>query len=133
MARESELDLVEVSPKANPPVCKILNYGKHLYRIAKLERKNKQNQKQTETKGIRLGFKTDVGDIKVKADRSRKFLGKGHNLKVSLILRGREGMYAGLAMDKLKDFYAGLEDVAKLDTPPKRQGNTLFMILTPNK
>jgi translation initiation factor IF-3 len=132
-AKEKGLDLAEVSPNSNPPVCKILDYGKYLYHQKKVDTKHRKMQKKTEVKGVRMGFKTGDHDIMVKAKQARKFLIAGNMVKVSLIFRGREAIYKDLAVEKLDKFAAALVDIGTLDTPPKKQGNTLIMILTPLK
>ena len=133
LAQEAELDLVEVAPKANPPVCKILDFGKYLYRQSKLERKQKKQQKQTEMKGIRVTFRIDKHDMEVKIRQARKFLEGRDSVKVTLLFRGREAAYADMAKEKLDFFYESLKDIAHLDHPPKKQGHTMFMILVPLK
>lgn len=133
MARELEMDLAEVAPNANPPVCKILDYGKYQYHQRKVDTKHKKMQKKAEIKGVRLGFKTGDHDIEVKAKQAKGFLEDGNSVKVTLIFRGRESMYKDLGMDKLRKFYESLKEVAVVDMSPKSQGNMLIMILTPNK
>lgn len=131
LARGRELDLVEVAPNAQPPVCKFMDYGKYLYRQQKADRKHRAQQKHTEVKGIRIGFRTSPHDIEVKAKQARKFLGSRHVIKVSLILRGREFAHKNLAYEKMRKFYELLQDIAKMEETPKSQGNTIFMILSP--
>ena len=133
LAKDVDLDLAEVAPNAKPPVCKIMDYGKYQYHQKKVETKHRKMQKKTEVKGVRMGFKTGEHDIQVKAKQARKFLSAGNAVKVSLIFRGREAAYKHLAIDKMNKFAEGLSDVAKVDTLPKKQGNTLLMILTPIK
>lgn len=133
MAKDMELDLIEVAPKANPPVCKILDYGKYLYHQGKIERKQKKSQKRTEVKGIRIGFKTGDHDLEVRANQARKFLEDRNTVKVTLLFKGREVVYVDMGVEKMKKFYGRLNDIAAVELSPKRQGNTLTMILTPNK
>lgn len=133
LAREKDLDLAEVSPNSNPPVCKIMDYGKYQYHQKKIDTKHRKMQKKTEIKGVRLGFKTGEHDIDVKAKQARKFLEAGNSVKVSLIFKGRESVYKDLAKEKMLSFYESVKDVCTIETPPKGQGNTLLMILTPNK
>lgn len=133
MAHEAELDLVEVAPKANPPVCKIMDYGKYLYHQDKLDRKQKKMQKKTEIKGLRIGFKTGEHDIDVRVNQAREFLADRNLVKVTMIFKGREAMYSDLGRDKIMKFYEKLKDVADMEDGPKRQGNTLMLILTPKK
>ena len=133
MAQNAELDLVEVAPKADPPVCKILDYGKYLYRQKKIEKKHKRMQKQAEMKGIRLTFRIDKHDLETKINQARQFLEDNSSIKITLVFKGREAAYGDMAKEKLDFFYDSLKDVAHLDHPPKRQGNTMFMILVPQK
>lgn len=133
LAQELELDIAEVAPQVNPPVCKIMDYGKYQYHQKKVETKHRKMQKKTEVKGVRMGFKTGDHDMEVKAKQARKFLGERNTVKVSLIFKGREAMYKDLATEKMAKFAESLEDVASLEAPPKKQGNTLIMILTPLK
>lgn len=131
LAQEAGLDLVEVAPKAKPPVCKILDYGKYLYRQNKLERKHKKQQKQAEMKGIRLSFRIDKHDLETKIHQARKFLDQRNSVKVTLLFRGREAAHAHMAKEKLDFFFESLKDIAHLDQEPKKQGHTMFMILVP--
>lgn len=133
IALESGLDLAEVAPNVNPPVCKVMDYGKYQYHQKKVDTKHRKTQKKTEVKGVRMGFKTGDHDIKVKAKQAEKFLAAGNAVKVSLIFRGRESMFKDLATEKMKKFHEILEDVAVLESEPKKQGNTLIMILNPKK
>ncbi len=131
MAREQEVDLVEVAPNAQPPVCKLMDYGKYMYRQQKMERKHKAQQKQTEVKGIRISLRTGVHDLEVKAKQAKKFLAERNMVKVVLMFRGREAAHLNLGRDKLDQLYAMLQDVAKIEDPAKRQGNQLIMMLAP--
>lgn len=133
LAREKSLDLCEVAPNVNPPVCKIMDYGKYQYHQKKIDTKHRKTQKKTEVKGVRLGFKTGEHDLNVKAKQARKFLEAGNSVKVALIFRGRESMYKDLAQEKMMKLYEDLKDVCTIEAPPKGQGNILIMILTPTK
>lgn len=133
LAASKELDLAEVSPNSSPPVCKVIDYGKYQYHQKKVDTKHRKMQKKNEIKGVRMGFKTGDHDMEVKAKSAKKFLAAGNSVKVSLIFRGRESMYKDLAIEKMQKFYESLSDVCTLETPPKGQGNTLIMILTPIK
>ncbi|MDP2625010.1 MAG: translation initiation factor IF-3 [Candidatus Peregrinibacteria bacterium] len=133
LAQEATLDLVEVAPQAKPPVCKIMDYGKYLYKEKKQLQKQRSKQKKCEVKGIRLSLRTDVHDLDFKIKRARKFLEAGHSLKVALIFKGRELSHFDLAVDKMNVVKAGLVDIAKVDQEPKKQGYNLFMILSPLK
>ena len=127
------MDLIEVSPKAQPPVVKIGDYGSYLYQLKKKEKRQKAHSKQTEVKMIRFGFRTDTGDLERQANRTREFLAERHMVKVSIILRGREFTNKEYAIDKLKKFVISLEDAAEVDQPVKRQGNQFIVILRPKR
>lgn len=131
LAEEANLDLVEVSPKIMPPVCKIMDYGKHLYKLQKQDKQQKKGQHKTEVKGVRLGFNTGEHDMEIKANQARKFISQRNLIKVSLILRGRELGYKDLAMKKIEEFGKKLSDVADIDTPAKPAGYQITMILKP--
>jgi len=132
-AKAKDTDLVEVSPNSKPPVCKLMDYGKYQYKQKKIEQKHKKMQKQSEVKGIRMGFRTDSHDIAVKKRQAEKFLKARNIVKVALIFRGRELAHINLAKEKLKRFAEELSEIATLEEGPKRQGNNLIMILTPIK
>lgn len=133
IAKEKELDLAEVVPNVNPPVCKVMDYGKYRYHQKKVDTKHRKKQKKTEVKGVRIGFKTGDHDLEIKSKQARKFMAGGNSVKVSLIFKGREAMYKDLAREKMLKFYEEMKDVCIIETEPKGQGNTLIMILTPNK
>ena len=131
LAEEKGLDLVEVAPKANPPVCKILDYGKYLYRLNKQEQKQKKAQKQGEIKGIRMTFRIDQHDLETKINRAKEFIEDRNSVKVMLVFRGREAAHSDLAKVKMDQFLTALKDIAQVEEPPKMQGNQMIMILTP--
>lgn len=131
MAREGELDLVEVAPNAKPPVCKIMDFGKFLYRQKKQDQKQKKSQKQAEVKGIRLSMRTDTHDLEVKAAKAKEFLKERNLVKVAMILRGRELAHMDLARNKMKLFSEMIADAGKIDELPKKQGHNLIMMVTP--
>jgi translation initiation factor IF-3 len=133
LAKERGLDLVEVSPTARPPVCRLMDFGKFLYRQKKQDQKHKSKQRKNEVKGIRLSLRTGQHDLEVKFKRARKFLEQGNSLKIALIFRGREVTQYDLARDKMLLFKEELKDIAKCDQEPKKQGYNLFMILSPLK
>ena len=103
------LDLVEVSPKATPPVCKILDYGKFQYMQQKQHRQNQAAQKTVSTKGVRIGLRTDTHDLEFKKKQAEKFLDKGNKVKVEIVLRGREKAHQELARKNITDFLSALE------------------------
>lgn len=133
IAMEHNLDLVEVAPKSVPPVCKLLDYGKYLYRQRKLEQKHKKLQKQGGMKGIRISYSIDKHDLETKIKQAKAFL-EAHNIvKVALIFKGREASHADIGKEKLLQFVEALKDIAQVEQIPKRQGNTMFAVLVPNK
>ena len=132
-AQELGFDLIEVSPKAVPPVVKIGDYGSYLYQLKKKEKRQKSHSKQTEVKVIRFGFRTDTGDLDRQAARSREFLAERHMVKVTIVLRGRELSNKEYGINKLKKFVESLADASEVDQPVKRQGNHFIVILRPKK
>lgn len=132
-AQAKELDLVEVAPLAKPPVCKILDYGKYLYRQKKNEQKHRKMQKRTEMKVIRLSLRIDEHDLKVKVAQTEKFLKNKNTVKVILILKGREAAMGQMGIEKLDNFFERVKDIASMESPPKRHGHTINMVLTPSK
>jgi translation initiation factor IF-3 len=133
MAKEQSLDLVEVSPQAHPPVCRIMDYGKHLYKQKKIDQNQKKSQKQTEVKTVRITIRTDSHDLQTKAKMAERFLKDKHLVKISLIFKGREITHFELGEQKLQQFIEILSEVSTVDTPPKRQGNNLMAIIGPKK
>jgi translation initiation factor IF-3 len=130
-AKEQELDLVEVSPKATPPVCKILDYGKYLYAEGKKEQKAKSKQKKVETKGIRLRLRTDTHDLDFKRAQAEKFLTHGHKVKIELVLRGREKALPDKARDALREFLNSIKAPFGIEEDIKRFPNGLHIIIAP--
>lgn len=133
IARERELDLIEVSPTAEPPVCKIDDFGSFMFRKQKAEKKQKLASKKAPLKSIRFGIRISEHDLEVKISQARKFLEKNHPVRVLLQFKGREAMHADLGMEKMKQIEEGLADISKPESPPKRQGNRVSMILRPEK
>jgi len=131
MAREKELDLVEVSPKAQPPVCRIMDYGKHQYKQSKQQRLAKAKQKTVETKGIRMGLRTDSHDLEIKKTAAEKFLRKGNKVKIDIILKGREKAHQDLARENIKKFVANIECPYKMEEEIKRFPGGFNVILAP--
>ena len=131
-AQKQELDLVEVAPLSKPPVCKVMDYGNYLYNL-KNKTKNSKKVRKCETITIRLSIRTDTHDLEIKAKQARKFL-EGRNLiKVALIFKGREITHIDLGEQKMKDFFALLEDIAIIEQAPKKTGFQMIMILNPLK
>jgi len=135
MAREAELDLVEIQPDSRPPLCKIMDYGKFKYDQSKKEQKSRASQKSQEMKEVRLGrsIKVDPHDIGIRIDRARKFLLDGHKVMLVQQFRGREVVHADLGEEILRDVVDALQDVSKVETPPRKMGRRMSMILGPDK
>ncbi len=133
MARELDSDLVEVSPKSTPPVCKIMDYGKYLYKLKKQDQRQKKNTKKTEVKGVRLGMNTETHDLEVKRKKAIEFLQDRHIVKVVTIFRGREMQHRDMCREKMFEFAKSLSEYADIDSPPKNAGYQTIMILAPKK
>lgn len=133
MAKEAELDLVKISPGAKPPVCKIIDYGKYRYELARREKEAKKRQKTVEVKGIRLSPNIDTNDLNTKASQAKKFLKKGDKVKVSLRFRGREMAHIDVGREMMKTFCELLQDVAVMEKPPKMEGRSMVMFLCEKK
>ncbi len=131
IAQEAELDLVEVSPQLTPPVCRIIDYGKFQYRQAKQEQEAKAKQKKVDTKGIRLGLRTDKHDLFFKKTQAEKFLGKGHKVKIEILLRGREKAMGDKAKEALQAFVSGIGASIKVEEDIKRFQNGLSILIAP--
>ena len=131
LARESELDLVEVSPTAEPPVCKVMDYGKFLYELAKKEREAKKAQKVIEVKEIRLRPKTDNHHRGFKVRDARRWLELGMKVKVRVHFRGREITYPDIARRELASVADELADVGVVEQRPDMEGRTMLMVLAP--
>lgn len=131
-AEEDGLDLVEVAPMGEPPVCKIMDYGKYKYQQKKKQHSAKK-QHHPQTKEIRLRLKTEEHDLLVKVKHAREFLEKGDRVLVSLQLRGREMAHADLARKVIQHFAEQLEDLAKIDKNPSLDRNRISMLVTPKE
>ena len=130
LAQDAELDLVKIAPSAKPPVCKIIDYGKYKYELARKEKEAKKKQKTMEVKEVRLSPNIDANDMKTKANNARKFLEKGDKVKVTLRFRGREMAHIGTSRHVLDDFAKLLEDISAVDKPAKLEGRNMTMFLT---
>jgi translation initiation factor IF-3 len=131
MARNQDLDLVEVAPQASPPVCKILNYGKYRFENEKKAREAKTNQKIVKLKEIRMQPKIDDHDLDFKSKHVLEFLGEGNKVKVTIRFRGRELAHTELGLDVLNDVLKRIEGSYIMDKPPAMEGRTMSMILSP--
>ena len=129
-AQEAGLDLVKIAPQAKPPVCKIIDYGKYRYEMARKEKEARKKQKTIEIKEVRLSPNIDSNDLNTKASAARKFLEKGNKVKVTLRFRGREMSHMAQTKHVLDDFAEMLSDIAVVDKPSKLEGRSIVMILS---
>jgi len=130
-AEEAQLDLVEVAPTAQPPVCRILDYGKFKYQQHKKEAEARRKQATTTVKELRLGYRTDVGDLERQIQKAREFLVEGDRVKFSLRFRGREMAYQNLGREKLTKVCEALSDVATVEGTPRMEGRLMGVVLAP--
>ena len=130
LAKEANLDLVKIAPNAKPPVCKIIDYGKYRYEMARKEKEAKKKQKVIEVKEIRLSPNIDVNDLNTKMNHARKFLQGGNRVKVSVRFRGRELAHTATGKVILDGFAEKLSDVAVIDKPAKLEGKSMVMFLS---
>jgi translation initiation factor IF-3 len=133
IARDAEMDLVEVSPAANPPVCRVMDFGKFIYERAKKEREAKKSQTKIEVKEIRLRPKTNEAHRGFKVDDARRWLSQGHKVRVTVKFRGREMDYPEIALEDLKEIAQDLSDVSTIEAPPQMEGRTMLVVLAPSK
>lgn len=131
MARDAGLDLVEVSPNAAPPVCKILDYGKYKYEQQKKASLARKNQKTVDVKEIKMRPNTDVHDFNVKMKKVHQFIEKGDKVKITIRFRGREMSHQELGMDVLKRVEEEMKEEAKIEARPKMEGRQMMMMLGP--
>lgn len=130
-AEEKDLDLVEVAPNANPPVCRFMDYGKYLYEKQKRERESRKAQKQIEIKEVRLRPKTGEHDIQVVLNKTRKFLKDGAKVRVRIRFRGREIVHRDIALDLMKRVTEELAEEAVVESRPGFEGRSMVMLLAP--
>ena len=130
LAREAELDLVKIAPKAQPPVCKIIDYGKYKYEQSRREKEAKKKQKTVEVKEVRMSPNIDANDLNTKVNNAKKFILKGNKVKVTLRFRGREMAHVQQSKHILDDFADMLKDVAQVEKPAKLEGRNMSMVLT---
>jgi translation initiation factor IF-3 len=133
VAREADLDLVEVAPNSEPPVCRVLDYGKFLYEKAKKEREARRAQTKVEIKEIRLRPKTSEHHRSFKVRDARRWLTEGKKVRVRIRFRGREITYPEIALGDLKEIAAELSDVSTIEQAPSMEGRTMLMTLAPTK
>ena len=133
LAEESDLDLVKTSPTANPPVCKIMDYGKYKFELGKKEKESRRNQKMVEVKEVRLSMTIDTNDLNVKSRQAQKFLEAGNKVMVSIRLRGRQNAHPGMGIDVMNKFFETLEGKGVMDKKPATEGRNISMLLSPAK
>lgn len=131
MAKESEMDLVKIADKASPPVCKIMNYGKYKFEMAKKEKESRKNQRVIDIKEVRLSVNIDTHDFETKVDHARKFANKGAKIKVSIRFRGREFGHSEIGYDIMKKFADACGEFADIENPAKLEGRVMLMFLVP--
>ena len=129
LAKEAELDLVKIAPTAKPPVCKIIDYGKYRYEMARKEKEAKKKQKITEVKEIRLSPNIEENDLNTKVNSARKFIEKGDKVKVTLRFRGREMAHMASSKVILDVFAEKLSDIAVVEKPAKLEGRSMQIVL----
>ena len=128
LAQEAELDLVKIAPKAQPPVCKIIDYGKYRYELARKEKEAKKKQKTVEVKEVRISPNIDTNDLNTKVNNAKKFIAKGNKVKVTLRFRGREMAHMQQSKHILDDFAEMLAEVAVVEKPAKLEGRSMSML-----
>jgi translation initiation factor IF-3 len=131
MAQERGLDLVEISPNANPPVCKIMNYGKFKYEVQKKSQEARKKQKIVETKEIKVRPTIAGGDYQVKLRNAQKFLSNGDKVRFTLMFRGREVTHNEVGFAVISKFKQDLEAIARVEVEPKLEGKQIFMLMSP--
>lgn len=131
LADDNGLDLIKISPNANPPVCRIADYGKYRFEQAKREKEAKKNQHVVDVKEVRLGLNTDVGDFNTKVNHAMRFIKQGDKVKVSIRFRGREMGHPEIGLDAMKRFAEACAEFAVVEKPAKLEGRTMLMFLAP--
>lgn len=132
-ARQAGLDLVEVAPNSEPPVCRIMDYGKWKYAQRKKEQKAKSHANKSELKGMRLRPKIDEHDLQIKVNKARDFLEDGDKVQFTMLFRGREMAHRDLGLRTMQEVADSLKDIAKVEAPPKMQGRRATMLLSPER
>jgi translation initiation factor IF-3 len=134
LAHQAGLDLVEVSPNSDPPVCRVLDFGKYRYEQSKKERANRAKTKTVETKEVRLGrsMKIDPHDVGIRINQARKFLLEGHKVLIVQNFRGREMMHKERGNERMDEIIEKLADISRIETPPRFAGRRQTMVLSPD-
>lgn len=133
MAKERDADLVEIVPTATPPVCKIINFGKFKYELAKKDKLQKKHQHVSLLKELRFHPNTDVHDFDFKVRHARRFLTEGHKVKATVVFKGREITYKEQGEELLSRFLVRVEDISKVDQPSHMEGRSMILILAPDR
>ncbi len=131
IANDKSLDLVKIAPQAKPPVCKIMDYGKYKYELAKKEKEAKKNQKVIDIKEVRLSPNIEAHDLGVKAKNANKFLKGGNKVKVTIRFRGRELGNTNKGKEVMKEFASMLEELGNIEKRPKLEGRQMIMVMAP--
>ena len=131
IADDQGLDLVKISPNVDPPVCKIMDYGKYRFEQSKREKEARKNQRVVEIKEVRLGLNTDVGDFNTKVKHAARFLGDGNKVKVSIRFRGRELGHPEIGQEAMKRFAEACAEFGVVERPAKMEGRHMLMFLAP--
>ncbi len=131
LADQSGLDLIKISPNANPPVCRITDYGKYRFEQAKREKEAKKNQHVVDVKEVRLGLNTDIGDFNTKVNHAQRFIRQGDKVKVSIRFRGREMGHPEMGLESMKRFAEACAEFAVVEKPAKLEGRNMLMFLAP--
>lgn len=133
LADEAGFDLIEISPQANPPVCKILDYGKYKYELQKRKAEARKNQKVVETKELKLRPMIEAHDYEVKLKQAKKFLGEGNKVKFTMRYKGREMSANNMGKEVLERLLEDLEGLCKMEQAPKLEGKQMMMVVAPEK
>ncbi len=133
LAQERELDLVVISEKADPPVCRIMDYGKYKFQQEKKAREAKKKQQTVEVKEVKMRYKIDEHDYQVRVNQAKRFLKEGDKVKATITFRGRESQHSELAEDLLKRLATDLQDVGEVQQIPQKEGRNMIMIVVPKK
>lgn len=131
IAEQKNLDLVKIAPQANPPVCKIIDYGKYRFEQAKWEKEARKNQRVVEIKEVRLSLNIDTHDFETKRNHALRFISEGNKVKVSIRFRGREMGHPELGQEIMQRFAGAMSEVANVEKPAKLEGRTMLMFLAP--
>lgn len=131
IAEQKNLDLVKIAPQANPPVCKIIDYGKYRFEQAKREKEARKNQRVVEIKEVRLSLNIDAHDFETKRNHALRFISEGNKVKVSIRFRGREMGHPELGQEIMQRFAGAMSEVANVEKPAKLEGRTMLMFLAP--